>query len=339
MRAIAVLILLTGAARADRVLESTSRWNSSGTYIYTEQLVERDDGTVETVFLPGGKVGDVRLTVKHAAALPYVRETTDMASTPMRWLESCVYLTPDSRGVSDIAGDAELAEIVATAASFVQQTESCSYMAFIVDEPTETQSKYDKINAVLFREDRWCRPPVDDEPELCYPELSIAVTNIYHIDSPSREDDGRILDTDVEFNAVRFAMSICDDAGNCPTELGHVVGIDHTCWDMPGDAPLDGEGNPAPLCNSALAPEVLDATMYNYQDAREIKKRTLEADDIAGVCAIYPAAGATPECRRVGTGDGGCTCAAAPGRASGRGAIALLLCQLAMFFGLYIFRR
>src|SRR5262249_45037323 len=78
--------------------------------------------------------------------------------------------------------------------------------------------------------------------------------------------------------------------------------------------PLDNNGNPSPTCGSvpASAPAITDATMYNFACCGEIKKRTPEADDVAGYCGIYPTArGPRASPRAQPHGQPGCTCALA----------------------------
>jgi hypothetical protein len=88
-------------------------------------------------------------------------------------------------------------------------------------------------------------------------------------------------------------------------EVGHVVGLRHPCTNDPSREP------DLPPCNPN-APGV--ETMDPQTVARETKKRTLSADDVAGVCAIYPDMG------------GGCGC----GGGEGAGAASLLLAALAV---------
>jgi MYXO-CTERM domain-containing protein len=57
------------------------------------------------------------------------------------------------------------------------------------------------------------------------------------------------------------------------------------------------------------------ATMDASTQMREVEKRTLAADDVDGVCAIYPA-----------EDDGGCGC----GSGGAAGALALLVAALAL---------
>src|SRR5262249_12008861 len=56
--------------------------------------------------------------------------------------------------------------------------------------------------------------------------------------------------------------------------------------------PLDDQGLPVPNCNlgEGLSKPIIEATMYNFQGAMEISKRTLTQDDIDGACHGYPIA-------------------------------------------------
>jgi hypothetical protein len=91
-------------------------------------------------------------------------------------------------------------------------------------------------------------------------------------------------------------------------EVGHFVGLAHPCGASEGrvdcnvDPPLDG-GVP-----------YLQRTMNPTTGHGDVEKRSLSADDVAGVCAIYPDA------------EGGCGC----GSAGAGGALALLLVGVAL---------
>ncbi|HEY7724001.1 MAG TPA: hypothetical protein VH880_01615 [Anaeromyxobacteraceae bacterium] len=80
-------------------------------------------------------------------------------------------------------------------------------------------------------------------------------------------------------------------------EAGHMLGLDHTCSYPP---PYDSCSNPGE--------NTMDPTMVPGETA----KRTLSQDDVAGVCAAYPAGAATATCAPpAGTkGAGGCGCGA-----------------------------
>jgi uncharacterized protein (TIGR03382 family) len=88
-------------------------------------------------------------------------------------------------------------------------------------------------------------------------------------------------------------------------EVGHFVGLAHPC----------GAGT-LPSCSSAVpqgAVPYVDRTMSPTTSVGDVAKRSLSADDVAGVCAIYP-------------GGGGCGC----GSGGAGGTLALLLAALAL---------
>ncbi len=89
-------------------------------------------------------------------------------------------------------------------------------------------------------------------------------------------------------------------------EAGHFLGLAHPCGD-PG----------TPLCNSDPPPwetvPYRDRAMYPYTSIGDVSKRHLSADDVAGICAIYPS-------------PGGCGC----GSGGAPGALAALLAMLAL---------
>lgn len=84
-------------------------------------------------------------------------------------------------------------------------------------------------------------------------------------------------------------------------EAGHFIGLAHPC------ELSSGCGGVSP-----------DVTMYPTAPPREIQKRTLAADDVEGVCAIYTAAGPVQEISGKKSGGGGCS-------AGGGGALGALL--------------
>lgn len=338
-RALIVLAVMAtpSLARADRVVASASRWNGDGTRIYTDVTIEHDDGTSSLVTVPGGSVGGIAMKLFDVLApdapprepdtqlaIDFVREKTKQGKTPLHWKSGCVYITPDSAGVSDLPGTESLDIIKSVLANMRAQTHACSYLRFQVDLPKPTKAQYDGTNTILFREDKWCRPPANGDPEECYTPSQIAVTTIFYNDTPGMAGDGVILDTDTEVDAVDWAISACDPvSGACTTagdgpnadlantlahEVGHMMGLDHTCWDgSVSTPPTDNDGNPVPNCfpAAALPASVTESTMYNFQSPAETKKATLEPDDIAGVCAIYPIADDPMECKRAPTGGGG----------------------------------
>jgi hypothetical protein len=115
---------------------------------------------------------------------------------------------------------------------------------------------------------------VDDWPMRRYDPAAFAVTTVWH-----RKSTGEILDVDMEINEARGPYGNCPDTGcsgetrvdlqNVVThELGHYFGLAHSTD--------------------------FEATMFASATAGEISKRDLGADDVAGICAIYPP-GSLPE--------------------------------------------
>jgi hypothetical protein len=94
-------------------------------------------------------------------------------------------------------------------------------------------------------------------------------------------------------------------------EVGHFLGLAHPCSTTGGAAGLPSCSAPLPAGETVAYAE---RTMSPSTQPGETRKRTLSADDIAGICDIYPAP------------SGGCGC----GAGSGAGALSLLLTAVAL---------
>lgn len=95
-------------------------------------------------------------------------------------------------------------------------------------------------------------------------------------------------------------------------EVGHLLGLAHPCTTDPSVAT-----SAIPPCGAPTPPgEVpyLDRTMAPTTEPGSTSKRLLSADEVAGICAVYPPA------------SGGCGC----GGGAGAGALALLLAALGL---------
>jgi hypothetical protein len=311
-----------------------------------------DDGRAEVVRELGGSVdgiGMIQFDVQAAGAstLAFVPTRND-SSAPLHWAASWVFITPDSAGAPEVPGEGETEALTAALGTWNGSVEACSYMRFVLKDRESLEVGLDGKNTVKYRGEKWCRPARGDTPEKCYNEGATAITTLFFVDSADRADNGMILDADIEINSVHYAMAvgcetrcvtdartgIVEDLQNTLThELGHVLGLDHTCWPLePDTAPLDADGQPAPQCRplSTLPEWVVEATMYNYQEPMETKKRTPEADDIGGICATYALDDDPKLYEEVDVStEGGC-CAVAGGRvASRRGPAGILLVAFA----------
>jgi Matrixin len=137
---------------------------------------------------------------------------------------------------------------------------------------------------------------------------------------------GEILDADMELNDSGFFFTTTDQGPPCPSsgtrvgcvgydvqntvthEAGHYLGLGHS-------------SDP-------------DATMYAFAPNGETRKRLLHADDVSGICAIYPKGGPTsvsPGVQPPGPNlpGGGCS---TPGESSSE-ALALVAALLALRSG------
>jgi hypothetical protein len=81
--------------------------------------------------------------------------------------------------------------------------------------------------------------------------------------------------------------------------------------------------------------------MYNYQEPMETKKRTPEADDVAGICGQYPTAEDPKLYEEVSFSAGGCCAVAGAGGSRSRGpaGVALLAFVVAGLFASRLGRR
>lgn len=253
-------------------------------------------------------------------AFAYVRYTSTMSGKPFRWTTSCVPLTGYARGLPEMTS-AEIADAIRAAAGVWTKGDpalaECTYLEIALtvageDQPIPRAGR-DQRNNIIFRDENWCR---SDSPSECYDPAALAITSLF-----AAEADGRILDSDIEVNAVNFrwanldtnAMSGRQDLQNTLThELGHFLGLDHTCY-LSGPRPrqTDHRGELVPDCDDA-SDEIRQTTMFASADPADMEKRTLSADDQLAICEMYPVAADPKVCRaEQGPGDDG-GCAIAP---------------------------
>jgi hypothetical protein len=158
-------------------------------------------------------------------------------------------------------------------------------------------------NAWIFLDDQW--PYVGQSHQIALTTLTF------------QDEDGEIFDVDVEINSAQFEISASDEVIKADLEsiatheAGHFFGLSHT--------QVDG------------------ATMEAQYNVGDVSLRTLEADDIEGICTAYPpdrqaAAclstqtprhGFSAECSDALETDGGC-CTTAPNGNLGAPARAIL---------------
>jgi hypothetical protein len=261
----------------------------------------------------------VALLFASATAHGYVRTRTP-DGVPIRWPASCVTVSADDRGSTDLPVDAVFADLRRALVNWQSATLACSYLQLNYGAPTERDVPMnDGVNLVQFHSASWSHN--GDPTNLPYDPSAQGITTVFFNDHPGQPDDGVILDADIELNAVSFTFVDVAADGSTATaarssttaadlentlthELGHLQGLSHNCGLLPGmpETEVDEDGNPPPDCDSPnLDPKITSATMYPYAAPLSTQERTPEADDIAGICAdnAYPLANDPHQCESI----------------------------------------
>lgn len=279
----------------------------------------------------------------------YVRTQTETGQ-PLYWSSRCIFVTYDDEGTPAIEGDEEFAVLDRSFASWQRAADACSYLQIVLEGRRPQEIAIDEVNAVKFRNDRWCTPATADTPELCHDPDAMAITTVSYIQNPQSPRHGEIIDADIEINAVHYAVSVDDqttsdrpchaDLTSVVThEIGHVLGLADACTNTPSENDwLDAAGNPVPSCwQSGISPEVRASTMFGVANCGETFKATLEPQDEQALCEMYPAANDPGVCARASRTtvqpkeDSGCAVSAgALGSASWAGAAAMISLALGL---------
>ncbi|MBM4373726.1 MAG: matrixin family metalloprotease [Deltaproteobacteria bacterium] len=180
---------------------------------------------------------------------------------PLYWPSLCVGFALDAQASEHITLDVarEVVRRSATTWSSLECPKGEATLAFVETEPlpchvAEFLPDGPNVNAILFQDTQWSYKSADN---------SLAKTTVTY-----DKTSGEIFDADIELNHAYNELTVGDeevvyDLESIVThELGHFLGLDHS---------LD-----------------FDATMNASYNPGTIELRTVEQDDVAGVCAIYP---------------------------------------------------
>jgi hypothetical protein len=230
-----------------------------------------------------------------APARAYVREKT-LLGTPSAWRSPQVRLLETQDTSRDLPLDQVREAARRALGAWSYPAVPCTSLQLELGPSTGAPGRVgaDMTPSLIFREDTWC------DGAVCHDPATLATTSVFIKSRPGQPDDGEIVDADIEVNAVAFRWTIVPDNGQSPVpgaldlasllthELGHLIGLDHNCWRGVDPGARDHLGNPVPDCRLAPA-ELREATMYPGEPRPgDIGARSLAADDLLGVCAIYP---------------------------------------------------
>lgn len=232
---------------------------------------------------------------------------------PYSWRTKTVKLTGYPRGLSSMTLGQITDAMTASVGAWSKEDPTnglCSYLdlALTMASPDEVppDAANDFMNIIAIRNGDWqaiCSTTKEGKV-VCHQPGELALTTVW-----SRAC-GEIVEADVEVNAgSRSGFTWADllvspsgqahDLQNALThEMGHFIGLDHTCA-LGGLYPLDKNGVPVipvdnlgrnvPACeDQAVTMAEREATMFPSANPGDVDKRSLSLDDQAGLCAIYP---------------------------------------------------
>lgn len=252
-------------------------------------------------------------------AAAYVRTRSPTTCVVVAWAQSCIYVQPDEDlAQTDLSAPEVEAQLQRALASWNDRLAPSSFMRLRYlppDGPREV-SRIDQLQVIKFRRERWCRPAATGSTtQTCFDPSATAVTTVSFLNKPLDPSlDGRIIDADIDLNAVNFrfydadrglpALNVKDgrtpvDLWNTMThELGHVLGLEHTCRldDAPYACLVTDRSERIPTCEEvglrrSIDPTmqaVYETTMYPTSTSTETVRRLPKADDLAGVVDAYP---------------------------------------------------
>ena len=299
-----------------------------------------------------------------AASLAFVRTTDSSTKVCLYWGPRTVHYSINygkTIGSTLIAsptcsqGGAEQTAITTAFSQWTGAVQSCTDLSLVFDGPSTNPVGYDRTagapnqNTIAFRSG-WCSVVASGCTDGANTPISQTCANLNNCFEDNAENTrdtlalttttynqntGEILDADTELNGW-------DGVGGGTSSSGPLHGWYFTCtapttticgtYGQDGCAYVDVQNTvtheAGHFIGLAHAPRIASQpvpTMYAYSAPGDFDLRSLEQDDINGLCAIYPKNAATVTCGDAPHHSGGCASGGA-----GAGASALLLAAAAL---------
>jgi hypothetical protein len=274
-----------------------------------------------------------------ATAYVPVRTTTGRVS---HWSQPsitlAVYRPSKDKGFAE---DRLRKAIVTAAEAWSYPAISCTSLRLnvepLIDGPGRVQP--DGRNVLVFRDRTWCSDE-DKNLEHCHDPSRVAITTVYDRRTDAGGPEGEILEADLEINAVDYTWALDTKASASRAnerhlsailvhELGHMLGLAHSCASSTLLPMTDDRGSQVPLCRLA-SPEVRASVMYPdpEEEGRPVVL-TPTADEKRAICEMYPRQGCS----------GRCTIARAPASGAPESSPEPLVLVLSALIGVALFGR